>query len=176
MKIKIFVSYNPNVEIEQSTALRLQTLSSLYGAIVYLPDRLGSQKLKSSTRQNIDDANVFVMFSTENLSSVVREEVEYALSKNKRVVIFYDKQTGKNLNTSNIQNPNLYETRFDPQNDDTVNILQQVLKHGGFVPAGTPVEMAKNKNKGISALVGVGLGLLLMWGISKLASDDDDES
>ena len=45
MTPKIFISYNPDVEIEQSTALRLQTLSSLYNAVVHLPDRSGNPSL-----------------------------------------------------------------------------------------------------------------------------------
>ena len=179
MTPKIFISYNPDVEIEQSTALRLQTLSSLYNAVVHLPDRSGSTGLKENTKQRIQDAMVFVMFSTHKLSKMVLDEVNYALQINKRVIIFYDKRIGKNLNTSKIKNENLLERFFDPEKDSPADLLNFVLDKGGFLSANhdaaqSQKKQAENKsdsttNAALAAIVGVGLGLLLLWAIS----DDD---
>lgn len=165
MQPKIFVSYNPGVEIEQSTALRLQTLSSLYGATVYLPDRLGTIALKETTKQKISDSQVFVMFSTQRLTNIVQEEVNFALHLGKRVIIFYDARVGKNLNT--IQKPNLIETTFNPHTEDAATILKKAMDLGGFqdAPGGL-----SNSSSGLSAVVGIGLGLFLLWALTK---DDD---
>ena len=173
MTPEIFVSYNPKSEIEQSTALRLQTLSSLYGAIVHLPDRVGSSGLKETTKQKILKSQVFVMFSTANLSEAVKQEIEYALKSDKRVVIFYDKVRGKNLDTFHIKNKNLVEAQFDPRKDDTATILKKVMDHGGFLgpKSLTPLSKRKNgantTNMAIGALVGVGLGLLALWALTR---------
>jgi hypothetical protein len=172
---RIFVSYNPGIEVEQSTALRLQTLSSLYGATVYLPDRLGSTHLKDSTMQKIVDAQVFVMFSTHRLSKAVKEEAEFALKQNKRVVIFYDKHIGKNILTTHINPANLIEVSYDPTINTPADLLGTVLTKGGFLTPRKSAEMNNQKegdNKALTALVGVGLGLLLLWALS---SDEDEK-
>lgn len=162
MQPKIFVSYNPGVEIEQSTALRLQTLSSLYGATVYLPDRLGTNALKETTKQKIADSQIFVMFSTQQLTKNVQEEVNYALHHAKRVIIFYDARVGKNLNT--LQNPNLVETTFDPHTEDAAIILKKAIDLGGFQDSSGRPSTSSN---GLSAVVGIGLGLFLLWALTK---------
>lgn len=180
MTPKIFISYNPDVEIEQSTALRLQTLSSLYNAVVHLPDRSGTTNLKDNTKQRIQDAMVFVMFSTHKLSKMVQDEVNYALQINKRVIIFYDKRIGKNLDTSKIKNANLLERVFDPAVDNPADLLNFVIHNGGFLSAKPDAAQSQKKqadnksdsttNAALAAIVGVGLGLLLLWAIS-----DDEE-
>lgn len=162
MHPKIFVSYNPGVEIEQSTALRLQTLSSLYGATIYLPDRLGTNVLKETTKQKIADSQIFVMFSTQQLMKNVQEEVNYALQLAKRVVIFYDARVGKNLNTA--QNANLIETTFDPFTEDAASIMKKAMDLGGFQDSSGG---SSNANNGLSAVVGIGLGLFLLWALTK---------
>jgi len=179
MTPKIFISYNPDVEIEQSTALRLQTLSGLYNAVVHLPDRSGNPGLKDNTKQRIQDAMVFVMFSTRKLSKAVNEEVNYALKINKRVIIFYDKRIGKNLDTSKIKNANLLERVFDPVVDNPADLLNFVIQNGGFLSANRDAAQSQKKqvenksdsttNAALAAIVGVGLGLLLLWALS----DDD---
>lgn len=174
MTPKIFISYNPDVEIEQSTALRVQTLSSLYNAVVHLPDRSGTTNLKENTKQRIQDAMVFVMFSTHKLSKMVLDEVNYALQVNKRVIIFYDKRIGKNLNTSNIKDANFLEKFIDPEKDNPADLLNFVLDNGGFVSTASNANLVDKKkdstaNAALAAIVGVGLGLLLLWTLS----DDD---
>jgi hypothetical protein len=160
---KIFVSYNPGVEIEQSTALRLQTLAGLYGAVIHLPDRFGSSKLKDSTKQRIADADLFVMFSTQTLHRQVEEEVAYAFSLDKRVLIFYDKNVGKNLDTSRA---NVTEEYFDPLLDTSATVMERVARHGGFIKNAAPKQPSPENNVA-AALVGIGLGLFLLWALSK---------
>jgi hypothetical protein len=161
--LKIFVSYNPGVEIEQSTALRLQTLAGLYGVVIHLPDRYGAIELKSSTRQRIVDSVLFVMFSTQQISLQVEEEVNYALSCGKSVLIFYDKSVGKNLTPPN--DAKVIDEYFDPFVDTPATIMERVLKHGEIIKA--TQEMPKHENNIISAIVGIGLGLILLWALSE---------
>lgn len=52
----IFISYNPNEEIEQNTALRMQTIASLYNISVELPARQqipAKAKISSETQNRI---------------------------------------------------------------------------------------------------------------------------
>ncbi|TSC54075.1 MAG: Uncharacterized protein LiPW30_770 [Parcubacteria group bacterium LiPW_30] len=160
--LKIFVSYNPGAEIEQSTALRLQTLAGLYGVAINLPDRYGTVDLKSSTQQRIADSVLFVMFSTQKISLQVQEEVNHALSLGKNVLVFYDKSVGKNLTT--YSDTNILEEYFDPLIDTPVTIMERVLKQREIIKA--TQEITKRENNVISAVVGIGLGLILLWAFS----------
>lgn len=162
----IFVSYNPGVEVEQSTALRLQTIASLYNATVLLPDRLGTTQLKSSTKERIREANVFVMFSTSKLSKAVSDEARHAISVGKRVIIFYSKHTGKNLDIDHKQG-NFFEVTFDPRYNSADQLLHAVLENGGFVKEEPKTTSPHLANFAIGALVGVGLGMLLMNAFSE---------
>jgi hypothetical protein len=166
MTPKIFVSYNPGVTMEQSTALRLQTLSSLYGVEVSLPDRLATKELKATTKDRILNAHVFVMFCTRKLSKAVKEETEFALHNNKRVVIFYDRATGKIIKTHNIKPGNLIEIPFNPNQDTLASLLTKVLDKGGFVHSEDMTlsgkREAESENNLLTSIVGIGLGLLLV--------------
>lgn len=164
MNPKIFVSYNPGIKVEESTALRLQTISSLYDVTIYLPDRLGTNQLKESTKNRILDSNIFVMFSTKKLSKSVKEEANFALANNKKVIIFYDHHIGKNINTTKIKDKNYIEINYNPERENHIDILNKVLN--------TPNKQDIDK-KMLAAIIGVGLGLLLMWYLSDEKETDN---
>lgn len=165
MAAKIFLSYNPNVEIEQSTALRLQTLAALYGVEIYLPDRRRSgAALSESTQLRIKDAHIFLMFSMSPLSSIVQAEVMLALGLAKPVVVFYDKRVGKNL--MNVP-AGVIEEAFDPVDENAGVILQRILSDQRLQATWEK----KESGNGVAALVAVGLGLFALWAMTK---DDDD--
>ena len=151
-----FVSYNPGVENEQSTALRLQTLAGLYGVVIHLPDRYGAIELKSSTKQRIADSVLFVMFSTKDLSKQVEEEVNHAISLGKKVLVFYDKGVGKKPMTKDI-----YEKCFDPLLDTPATVIDRVLMLGDII------ESSESENKVAFAIVEIGLCLIFLWSLSK---------
>lgn len=188
MHPKIFISYNPGVDIEESTALRLQTLSSLYGAVVHLPDRLGAfGDLKDETKRRILDAQVFVMFSTVTHTEVVRDEVTFAFQNGKRVIIFYDQSTGPILDSTAY--PDIVQIGFRPEEDNAAQLLQEVIDQGGFVRVTPPAQPnphqgqaasshrpgpvsqtsspTKKDDSAVGALVGIGLGLFLLWALTK---------
>lgn len=120
---KIFISYNPSEPQEQSLAFRMQTLGALYGLHVSLPDRIGSNLLKQVTKQRIVDANLFIVFSTKSLSKAVKDEISYALTLKKRIVIVYDKDVPKNLNL-----PGVKEIEFNNNEEKVIKDILDVIR------------------------------------------------
>lgn len=154
---KIFISYNPNIEEEQSLALRLQTLSSLYGISILLPDRYGAKSIKPSTKERISEADLFVMFSTSKLSDMVSEEVSWALEKSKKVLIIYDKHKGKNLTTPK----GVIEIEFDPYKESPDQVLHNVLTQAGLETQENKLSTSEGSGA-IAALLGLGLALVML--------------
>lgn len=162
---KIFISYNPSIQQEQSLALRLQTLSSLYGLNVSLPDRVGSKTVKDSTKERIAAAELFIVFSTISLSKMVRDEIMFARTQHKKVVVVYDKDVPRNMKVSGVK-----EIEFDRRKDSPDRVLLDILKETGqnALSKLTPKKGAKSSKKpaksddSFAGFVLVGLGLLLL--------------
>lgn len=158
---KIFVSYNPTVDSEQSLALRLQTLGSLYGLNVSLPDRIGSVALKATTKQRIQDANLFIVFSTRNLSKSVRDEITYARTLKKKIIVIYDKDVGKNLKLTGV-----IEVEYDHKEDKPEKLINKILTEirspKKITRTGKPRKTQQNETDSFGAFLLVGLGLLLL--------------
>lgn len=160
---RIFVSYNPTVESEQSLALRLQTLGSLYGLNVSLPDRIGSTVLKATTRERILSANLFIVFSTRNLSKSVRDEITYARTIGKKIIVIYDKDVGKNLKLTGV-----VEVEYDHKEDSPEKLISRILSEirtpkKVTKTTGRPArKVQKDETDPIGGFLLVGLGLLLL--------------
>jgi hypothetical protein len=96
----VFLSYNPHVDTEEMLAVRLFTLGGVSGFEMQLPDRGASAtQVTRETAHRIAMADYFVLFSTSALSPVVREEIQLAYDTFRdpsRIIIIYDKKTGKN--------------------------------------------------------------------------------
>lgn len=91
----IYFTFNPNVRVERSTALRVQTISKLYGLNIGLPYRLENlenSELTNETKTRIDLSKIFVCYSSMKESKTVSLEIEYALEKNKIVVRLFDER------------------------------------------------------------------------------------
>jgi ribosomal silencing factor RsfS len=154
----IFVSYNPKEEIEQSTALRLQTLSSLYGASVLLPDRYNSKDLQESTKERILKSGWCVVFSTKSLTKVVREELHFALQNGKNILVIYSRNVGKILDLDGVVE---YTLDSSKQPDQIIAEIMEKIKNSSF-------QLFSNKdNKIIWVILGVGLGLFSLWLLGK---------
>jgi len=159
---RIFVSYNPTVESEQSLALRLQTLGSLYGLNVSLPDRIGSTVLKATTRERILGANLFIVFSTRNLSKSVRDEITYARTIGKKIIVIYDKDVGKNLKLTGV-----VEVEYDHKEDSPEKLISRILSEirvpKKVTRTGKPTKkVQKDESDPLGGFLLVGLGLLLL--------------
>ena len=158
---KIFISYNPNEPNEQSIALRLQTLSSIYGVEILLPDRYGANYLKASTQERIGQSDLFILFSTRNITQMVLEEVNWALGRGKKVLIIYDKHIGKNLTTPQ----GVIEIEFDPYQDSPDGVLQTILDRAG-IPRTSQAHKQTNEQAAIAGLLLLGLGLIILGAVS----------
>ena len=97
----VFISYNPNSDIEQTLAVRLHTIGAVHGFSMLLPDRIGfGQTVSSETRSRILSADYFILFSTSPLSSTALEEIKLAFAKlhdKSKILVIYDMGLGKNL-------------------------------------------------------------------------------
>lgn len=143
----IFVSYNRNVQAEQSLALRLQTLGALYDLTISLPDRTGRTTLKETTKQRIDKADLFLVFATRNLTKPVVDEINYALTIKRKIIVVYDKDVRNNLNIKGV-----HEIEYDGKRDGPEKIISEINK----------VISKSHEDDTVGAFVLVGLGLLLL--------------
>jgi hypothetical protein len=159
----VFISYNPKVESEQSLALRLQTLGSLYGLSVSMPDRVGSVILKETTKQRIERANLFIVFSTRNLTKSVINEIEYALSLKKKIIVVYDKDVKKNLDIEGVR-----EIEYNHAEDKPDKIIAEILKeiNKQVVKSSRKNLTTVKEDDTLGAFLLVGLGLLLLGALT----------
>lgn len=163
MDTSIFITYNPDVPMEEATALRLQTIAHLYGLWVELPDRLGAGA-DMNTRQRIQRAGYVVAFPLSNLSEKEKSELDYAISCDKTVILVYDRKIGKTL-TYNPTN-NIFETGIDFEDQNTDKVLQEIAtfirsKHPAL-PNLTQSSGLTTTDKGLLAFVGIGLGIIAL--------------
>ncbi|MFN8340638.1 MAG: hypothetical protein U0V64_03135 [Cyclobacteriaceae bacterium] len=161
---RIYISYNSSAQQEQSLALRLQTLSSLYGLHVSLPDRIGSNAIKDSTKERIAASELFIVFSTISLSKAVREEINFARSLRKKIIVVYDKDVPRNLELTGVK-----EIEYDRSKDSPDKVLNVILKEvHSSSPKTNKVKSTRRKkivrkdDDTFAGFVLVGLGLLLL--------------
>jgi hypothetical protein len=70
--------------------LRIQTLGGLYGIKVEMPDRYGEKSgLKESTETRIAESELTIFFAGKKMSKQMRKEIDFAIEKEKWVLIFY---------------------------------------------------------------------------------------
>ena len=155
----IFISYNPRVETEQSLAIRLQTLGSLYGLSVSLPDRIGTASLKVTTKERIRSASIFLVFSTRNLTKNIKDEIEFARTLKKKIIVVYDKDIGRSLNISGVK-----EIEYNHKIDSPEKIITEIKKalNRPTIKTARRKSTATKTDDALDAFLLVGLGLLLL--------------
>ncbi len=153
----VFISYNPQSEVEQTLAIRLHTIGAVSGYNMMLPDRsFGSAQLSAETMNRINLSDYFIVFSTTKLSEVVRKEIEVAFRRHhdkSRILVVYDIGRGKNLAGME----NCTEVMIDLRGqraDEMVNVIATKLKQAGTKGANSNDFMGV---LGSILLVGVGL-------------------
>lgn len=123
----IFLSFNPNSEIEETLVIRLHTIGAVHGFQMLLPERPSkSASISEQTKSRINLSNYFLVFSTQNISRVVKEEINYAFEKFKdksRIIVILDKRNIKKPITI----PNCTEIVIDSQNHNEY-IINQILE------------------------------------------------
>ncbi|MEA3495237.1 MAG: hypothetical protein U9R42_04300 [Bacteroidota bacterium] len=156
----IFITYNKNSEIGENTALRMQTLQSLYGLKIFLPYRLHSKSISNETKIRIEKSRFILAFSIDKFTETLKEELEYALAKNKPVVVIYDEQQGKNIKFN--KNKNVEEVYIDYYNtDEALHQISDFLR-----TKFSNAEKKQTENAIGIGLVAIGLGLLVNWALT----------
>ncbi|MBI5913963.1 MAG: hypothetical protein HY842_01185 [Bacteroidetes bacterium] len=159
----IFITYNQNSTFGQNTALRLQTISNLYGLSVFLPARLLNQStgITKETERRINQSSIVAAFGLENLTLQMQAELSYAIARKKPIIVIYDKGIGRTVDFGEYKNKQEIHTDFL----DTENALHEIARFLGGLPA---KNTTSKKDIGVAeALLGVGLGLLALWALSK---------
>jgi len=155
----IFITYNSMSEVEESTALRLQTLSNLYGFSVSLPYRTKlTSTANNETKLRIRNAQFVLAFCLNRLTKTLKEELKYSKSINKPIIIIYDKKRGKRVKFGD--NINVKEIFIDFHNTDKA--LHQIAE---FLKNVSGRARTTESSLGV-ALIGIGLGLLALHVLS----------
>lgn len=173
----IFITYNPNSELEETLAARLHTIGAVNGFVMYLPDRFNSNsQISNETKARISRSDYFVIFSTKPLSNVVKEEIEFAfnyLNDNSKILVIYDKEKGKNINgkISSYFTP-FYFDRFDNRQDRLLETIIDTIAHkekNSIINEQTQqinqLKKQKEESNALAAILGIGLGLLVLGAI-----------
>ena len=163
----IFISYNPNSDFEQTLAVRLHTTGAVNGFRMFLPDRYNSDSIiDHETKSRINLSDWLIIFSTEQLSKIVKQEIEYAwqIFKNKsKIIVIYN--FGKEKNLTEEITDHFTKIYFNPNTDDFDEIISKKI-----IPAIKIKEAQINKkskelrqqSNALLALLGIGVGLVLL--------------
>jgi hypothetical protein len=159
----VFVTYNPKNEFEQTLAVRLHTIGAVHGFNMLMPDRFnGSNTINLETTHRIKNSDYFILFSTSQLTPIVLQEINVALTHLKdksKVLIIYDRV--KNL--KGMQNcTEVYIDSSKESADDTLRKVMNELKGDKKLPA------KKEESTGsiLGGILLVGLGLLALNALS----------
>lgn len=170
----VFVTYNPGNSQEQTIAARLHTIGAVSGFRMYMPDRFNSETvLDNETKRRINQSDYVVMFSMGKLSTIVKHEIETAfkhIGDKSKIIIIYDKHKGKNLKSeiTNYFTP-FYFDKYHNKQDELLKAVINTIFHkekNEIINKQEGVIRKLNKEisdaSAISALLGVGLGLLIL--------------
>lgn len=156
MQPSVFISFNPNSELEQTLAIRLHTIGAVSGYTMLLPDRaFGSNGVSSETQNRINLSDYFIVFSTTPLSEVVRQEIQIAFNKHRdrsRILVVYDLGSKRTLAGTEHCTEVIIDVH-QQRADEIVNLIAEKLKKA---------KTSANENGLMSALgnillIGVGL-------------------
>lgn len=159
----VFVTYNKNSEIGENTSLRLQTLSSLYGFNVDLPYRT-NPTINLETKKRINKASFVLSFSTDSdQTDNLIEELKFADSKSKPIVIAYNKDHQKPVIPIKGNNVEFFKIDFYDIDNSIKNIA-------AFLDKNLTQSVTKKTNSSddglAKILIALGIGLLAAWALS----------
>ena len=165
MQNNIYITYNPESEVERTLANDLYIKGRKNGYFIYLPERNYSNKITSKTKLNINSSNWFVVFSTSQLSETVTQEIDFAFqSKNdNQVIVIYSSHNGKNIDFPNRKPIEMYIDDYD------LNSIEK-FKNDLFEKVSTKSQK-KESLSALEIILGIGAAILL---IGSLASDNKD--
>lgn len=159
MSAPVFITYNPKSEIAERTALRLQTISNLYGFTVHLPYRPSAQNITTESKVRIDKSQFIVAFSLEKPSAKMQADITYAITKGKPIVVVYKSGERNKLNLP--KGSKEIELDFN----DPSAAQHELAEYISGLKNRTKTQK-KDSGLGI-ALVTVGIALLAAWALSE---------
>jgi len=164
----IFITYNPRVAIEETLAVRLQTIGAVNGFDALLPDRFSGKKFVSEeTARRIKTSDYFVLFLTGQISEMVKEEIDIAfkhLGDPSRIIVIYDQENSNNLAELE-QSHEATLVPFNPDNEQADAIVKKVMDEITKAEEATEQEKPLGNDrvkKGLFAFLAIGLGLLIL--------------
>ncbi|MEM8893057.1 MAG: hypothetical protein AAGC88_00685 [Bacteroidota bacterium] len=161
MDKSIYTTFNPNMPVEQNTALRMQTISSLYGFQIETPARglTNGSIISEETKLRISRSTFILVISLNEISEAVLNEVKLAKEKKKPIIILQSKHaTPLNLNYKSAQSFVLDYANTDKTLHDISEFLRSVINQ-------SVKEHKQSSNVGLT-VIGVGLTLLALWALS----------
>lgn len=166
----LYTTYNPQNDIEQSTALRMQTIASLYNITVELPARAYTKEnvLSLETTQRIERCGFVLALSLNKMSATIRAELQHAVSQNKPIIVIYDKKVGKTIDFKNYAH--VKEVYIDFNNTEiALREIADFLQKDSVTPAHTHNVLTKNDSAlGIAlGVINIVLGLLALWSLGR---------
>ncbi len=156
MAFRVYLSHSLD-PAESALAWRLQTLATAHGIEMYVPNYgLAQVPGTISTHTAIDRADCVLAIITTTASPNVQNELSYALEKHKVVIpiVRFDLQGHPLL----AQFPQVFT--FSPS-ENPGSVETQIVE---FLKK---QRLAKDKQQAIGALAAVGLGLLVLFSLSK---------
>lgn len=161
----IYISYNPDNAMEQNTALRMQTISSLYGISVELPARINTNSLSTETKNRIIRGSFILAISLYQMSEALKKELSFAMQQKKPIIVIYDAQIGKTIEFNGYSNVQEIHIDFNNTEPSLHQIAQFLQKQPALQP---PKQEEKDNSMGVAlGVVAIGLGLLALWGLAK---------
>lgn len=159
---KIFLSYNPGSEFEETLAIRLHTIGAVNGFNMLLPDRNKSRIISEETKTRIRSCDYFIVFATNTISKIVKDEIVVAFEKmhdKSKILVIIDRQNKGKIQTIK----NCTSIIIDSMAHSKEEILSHILKQ---IKSGE-VKTAKKQKGNEEAVAGVllaGLALLILGG------------
>ena len=168
----IFISYNPNSDFEQTLAVRLHTTGAVNGFRMFLPDRYNSETIiDNETKNRISQSDWLIVFSTEELSEIVKQEIQYAAQNFKdksKIIVIYNFEKGKNLSGNLAEQ--FTEIYFNPEDDFDKIISDKIFSKFHIEERNKnekEIKKIKQQRNALLALLGIGVGLLLLGSTSE---------
>ena len=162
MPLKVFLSYSTDPS-EHAIVWRLQTLAASHGIQVFVPQRskLPSSRrdalvLSDQVRNAINQADCVLAIITTSTGPAVEKELNYALAKERLIIPIVEQGVVDHS----------FLKRFDPvfrfsRWGNPGKIEAEIL---AFLKE---QKLAKENRQALGALVGIGIGLLLLAALSK---------
>lgn len=165
MPFTVFLSYSTDPD-EQAIVWRIQTLAAAQGIQVFVPQRTGfdlapsprnTLVLPEQVRKAIDQSDCVLAIITSKTGAAVQKELNYALGKNKLIIPIVEQGIANHAFLSKFT-PIFRFSRWDADPGRVETEVSQFLLRQ---------KSDKDLRQGVGALVAIGLGLLLLAGLSK---------